>query len=195
MITLGLVAIMLNEADYVDRWLGAVTRMLPFGGFDHIVVVDGGSTDDTRGKLSAAGVTVVERPFANHFADQRNFALEHCRAEWVFELDADEIPSTPLLAGLRDIASDAEKSGNDCVGLVRLNVIDDALVASPGHLGLDYQYRLHNRRCHWRGAVHEEIAGYRARFEQPWHDGHFLIHDKKSGRHVERNAFYRTLSP
>jgi glycosyltransferase involved in cell wall biosynthesis len=192
---IGLVAIMLNEAEYVDRWLEVLPRMAQFGAFDHVVVIDGGSKDGTQDKLRAAGVTVVERAFANHFADQRNFAVEHCRTDWIFELDADEIPSTPLLAGLRDIARDADKSGEDSVGFVRLNVIDDVLVASPGHKGLDYQYRLHNRRCHWRGAVHEEVVGYRSRFEQPWRDGHFIIHDKRSGRHAERNAYYGTLTP
>ncbi len=191
--TLGLLAIMLDEAAYVDRWLAAWQRVKD--PFDRVVVVDGGSTDGTPERLRAAGVCVVERPLRNHFGDQRNFGAEQCETDWIFELDADEIPSMPLLGGLAAVVDDAIRADVDCVGIARLNFIDGVLVAGPGHKGLDYQYRLHNRRCHWRGAVHEEITDYRARYELTVADGHFIIHDKDAVRHAARNAYYKTIMP
>lgn len=192
--SLGLMAIMLNEVAYVDRWVAAV-QAVP-GTFDQVVVVDGGSTDGTADRLRDLGMPVVVRSFAGHFADQRNFGIQQCTTDWIFEVDADEIPSRPLLAGLRAISDDAERSKVDCCGIPRINLIDGVIGPGPGDRGLDYQYRLHHRcGCQWRGAVHEEITGYRARVELRIEDGHFLLHDKTSARHVERNEYYWTLSP
>ena len=193
---LALVAIMLNEENYVERWARTIERAAVIDcAFDQVVVVDGGSTDRTVELLRQCNVPVVVQPFADHFSDQRNYAVDQVDAEWIFELDADEIASTPLLAGLRAFARDLERSGTDCIGFARLNIHDGVLVASPGHKGLDYQYRLHHRHCRWVGAVHEEITGYSARFEQPIDDGHFIIHDKTTARSAERNAFYETIRP
>lgn len=184
---------MQNEAIYVAQWIASAKR--GDGIFDEILVIDGGSTDDTVERLRTAGIQVIEHPFAGHFADQRNFGLNHMTAEWILEVDADEIPSAPLLAGARVIIADADRAQLDCVGIPRLNFLDGTLVQGPGCKGLDYQYRLHQRACHWRGTVHEEITNYRARFELNLIEGYYLIHNKARTRHEERNAYYRTLTP
>lgn len=188
---IALVSIMREEIDYVDRWVAGIRRVS--GVFCETVVVDGG-LDGTGDRLREYGICVVNRPFRGHFADQRNFAVEQCTADWIFELDADEIASQPLIGGLPAIVEDANRAGVDCVGVARLNFIDDVLVASPGYRGLDYQYRLHSRRCHWRGAVHEEVTGYHARYELKLDDGQFIIHSKTSQRHADRNRYYETLT-
>src|SRR5262249_56284871 len=56
---------------------------------DEIVVVDSHSTDATAGIASALGARVVQVPFKG-FGDLRNRAIEACRCDWVFSLDADE---------------------------------------------------------------------------------------------------------
>ena len=183
---------MLNERAYVDRWTECVRRA---NCFDQIVVVDGGSTDGTSERLCELGIPVISRAFQNHFSEQRNFAAEQCSNDWIFELDADEIPSQPLFAGLQDIVRDAERAEMDCVGIARFNFLDGTLVAGPGWKGLDYQYRLHSKNCRWRGAVHEELTGYRCRYELKIDDGHFLIHDKTRERYEAQNNYYRTLTP
>jgi glycosyltransferase involved in cell wall biosynthesis len=187
-----LLAIMLNEAPYLDRWWGGINRIV--GVFDQIVVVDGGSTDGTPERLRERGVDVRIQPFPGDFSIQRNTGIEDCRNEWVMELDADETMSVPLLAGLHAICQDADRAQMECIGLPRINFLDGTLVASPGAHGLDFQYRLHRRSCHWRGNVHEEITGYRARVELTLADGHFLVHEKDSARHAARNEYYRSLS-
>lgn len=191
--SLGLLAIMLNEADFVQRWASSIRKIEHV--FDRILVIDGGSTDATARMLSDLQLDVEIRPFDGHFANQRNLGGDMLGTDWIFELDADEQIPAPLLGGLRKIAEDAELAGIDVAGIPRLNFIDGILVAGPGHCGLDYQYRLHRSTCKWRGAVHEEITGYRARFELNVIDGHFILHDKTSARHAARNDYYRTLRP
>jgi len=56
---------------------------------DEIIVVDSESTDGTRDIAAALGARVVLVPFAG-FGDLRNRAVEACRCEWIFSLDADE---------------------------------------------------------------------------------------------------------
>jgi len=78
--------IALNEA----RRLPALLEQLDW--VDEVVVVDGGSTDDTTSVARAAGARVLSRRF-DHFAAQRNYALEACRGDWVLAIDADECPT------------------------------------------------------------------------------------------------------
>lgn len=193
---LSLLAIMLDEIDYVERWLQTVDRAQALGcPFDQIVVVDGGSTDGTIERLiQRQDVTVVMRRFDGNFAEQRNFGIDVCRNDWIFELDADEKPAVPLLAGLSRIAGELARVSVECAGIVRLNIIDGRLVEGPGTGGLDYQYRLHRRECRWQGAVHEEIVGWTNRVELDFHDGHFIVHDKASARHRARNDYYDILA-
>src|SRR5215472_13393612 len=56
---------------------------------DEIVVVDSCSTDATAEIATALGARVVQVPF-NGFGDLRNRAIEACRCDWIFSLDADE---------------------------------------------------------------------------------------------------------
>lgn len=57
---------------------------------DEIIVIDSYSTDGTFEELSALKhVTTIQRDFKN-FADQRNFALQQAKHEWVLFIDADE---------------------------------------------------------------------------------------------------------
>jgi len=63
---------------------------------DDIVVVDGGSTDATVQIAESFGARVFQRPFDN-FARQQTYALEMCRGDWAFSIDADERPTRALI--------------------------------------------------------------------------------------------------
>jgi glycosyltransferase involved in cell wall biosynthesis len=56
---------------------------------DVLVVVDAATRDSSRETAAQHGARVVERAL-DDFGRQRQFALEHCREEWVLWLDADE---------------------------------------------------------------------------------------------------------
>ncbi len=56
---------------------------------DDIVVVDTHSTDGTAEIAAGLGARVVEVAF-NGFGDLRNRAIDICRHDWIFSLDADE---------------------------------------------------------------------------------------------------------
>lgn len=78
-----------DEAARLPRCLAALASC------DEIVVVDGGSVDDTVRLARAAGARVVERPFTT-WAEQREAARQACAGEWVLSVDADEVVSEAL---------------------------------------------------------------------------------------------------
>jgi glycosyltransferase involved in cell wall biosynthesis len=62
---------------------------------DEIVVVDSNSTDGTVEIATSLGARVVQVPFKG-FGDLRNRAVEACRYDWIFSLDADERCTTAV---------------------------------------------------------------------------------------------------
>ena len=72
-----------NEAAKIEAAVASVLWA------DEVVVVDSASTDRTAEIASALGARVVDVPF-NGFGDLRNRAVEACRHDWIFSLDADE---------------------------------------------------------------------------------------------------------
>ncbi len=188
------VAIMQDEAHYVDRWLGALgLRNGRSPHFDEVIVLDGGSTDDTVVRLRSNQIRVQDRLFENDFAAQRNAVETFAHSDWVFHMDADEIPSLGLLSGLRSLVNGHDEAGFDCVGIPRLNFIGGVLQPGPGHRGLDFQYRLKRKGLPWVGRVHEEVHG-RTSVELQLVQGHFLIHDKAQERHAARNELYDAIA-
>lgn len=72
-----------NEAEHIVDCLRSLTWA------DDILVVDGGSLDNTVALAQSAGARVLTRPF-DTFARQRNYAIARTDADWVLFVDADE---------------------------------------------------------------------------------------------------------
>ena len=72
-----------NEAEKIEAAVSSVLWA------DEVVVVDSFSVDRTAAIATSLGARVVEVPF-NGFGDLRNRAIEACKYDWLFSLDADE---------------------------------------------------------------------------------------------------------
>ena len=69
---------------------------------DEIIVIDSFSDDDTIKIATEYGARVFQHEYINS-AKQKNWAIEHCSNEWIFQIDSDEIleeKSTEELSGL-----------------------------------------------------------------------------------------------
>jgi glycosyltransferase involved in cell wall biosynthesis len=58
--------------------------------FNEIVVVDTGSSDQTKETAAAFGAKVFDFPWCDSFAAARNESIKHATGEWIFWLDADD---------------------------------------------------------------------------------------------------------
>ena len=72
-----------NEAEKIEAAVSSVLWA------DEIVVVDSFSVDRTAEIATVLGARVVQVPF-DGFGELRNRAIETCRNDWIFSLDADE---------------------------------------------------------------------------------------------------------
>ena len=73
---------------------------------DEVLVVDSGSTDQTRELAAAAGArVVVNAPFPGHL-EQKQLAADLARNDWVFSVDADERVTPELAARVRALQAE-----------------------------------------------------------------------------------------
>lgn len=70
---------------------------------DEIVVVDSGSRDATLAICREFTDRIYHRDWTG-YADQKNFAVEKARNDWIFALDADERVSLALQTEIRELA-------------------------------------------------------------------------------------------
>src|SRR5262245_18885290 len=90
--TLGIAMNIQNEAHHVPATLAQFFRLA-----DDIVVVDGGSTDDTVAWCEKMGARVFHRPWKHIYADQKNFACQQLSTDWIYVHDPDERLEPTLL--------------------------------------------------------------------------------------------------
>jgi len=77
-----------NNADVIGQTLACVTSFT-----DEIIVVDTGSTDDTKAIAESYGAQVFDFEWVDDFSAARNFALSKCTGDWTFWLDTgDTLP-------------------------------------------------------------------------------------------------------
>jgi glycosyltransferase involved in cell wall biosynthesis len=129
-------------------------------------------TDDVRKVISDyPDISVHERAFDHDFSAHRNYHIDQCKGDYIFELDADEIPQESLLITIRDVIS---RSGGEIIYVPRMNITpgwtqkwlksrefppmnnDAGFINWP-----DMQGRIHKNipEIRWEGKIHEKLTG------------------------------------
>ena len=130
---------------------------------DEIVLVDGGSRDDSVRIAASHGCEVDCRRF-DTFAAQRNHALRLARGDWVLSIDADERPTPRLAEEIRRRIADSQADA------YRISIRSSIFGRPVRHCGTqdDRPIRLFRRlSARWTGDVHEvlQVAGPIGRLE------------------------------
>ena len=118
--TISFLLIALNEGEIIGRALASIRDQA-----DEIIVVDGGSTDDTVAIARAAGARVILEPWRHDFSHPRNVAWDAATSDFLFFLDCDET----LEPGAAELLRAAARADTHPVYFVRR--LDD----TPGGLG------------------------------------------------------------
>ncbi len=85
MSTLSLCMIVKNEENWIETAIESVKSIV-----DEMIVVDTGSSDQTKQKALAMGAKLYDFPWCNDFAAARNYSLAQATSDWILVLDADE---------------------------------------------------------------------------------------------------------
>lgn len=122
---------------------------------DEVLVVDSRSEDRTVVIAAELGATVIEREWPG-FAEQKQFAVDSAKNDWIFSLDADERVSTELKDEIVKLSNGASAAAG--YRIPRLSIY----MGRPIHHGgwyPDYQLRLFDRRKgRWKQVrVHESV--------------------------------------
>ncbi len=138
---------------------------------DQIVVIDAGSSDQTRALAASYGAEVAVVPFRD-FAAQRNEALQRSRCDWILSIDADERVSPAL----RDEILEIVRSHRCRYAGYRVPIHSWIFGRRFRWSGTENEVKLRlfrRQQARWVGAVHErvEVAGPIGTLSGPiWHE-------------------------
>ena len=139
-----------------------------------------------------------------NFAQYKNKLNSHCRGDWIFQIDADEIPNKYLIKALPYILE--ANDGIEAYWVPRVNTVagitenhiqkwgwrvnDEGWVNFP-----DWQMRIYQNKdeIYWVKPVHEQLRGYTKFANLPAEEKFCLYHPKDIGRQEKQNAFYETI--
>jgi hypothetical protein len=155
-------------------------------------------------QLHNTNIKVIGFPLSKDFASYKNNLKNHAKGMFIFQIDADEIPSEYLMENIKDIL-DYNKDV-DLFFVPRVNTVDGLTtehikkwnwqVNDLGWVNFpDYQTRLYRRtsEIEWQGKVHERIVGYNTLSVLPAEEQYCLYHPKKIDRQEKQNAYYDTI--
>jgi hypothetical protein len=148
-------------------------------------------------------IYLKESVFQGHFADWKNELTKICSGNYIFQIDADELPNGELLEALPNILS---HSDSDVILTPRINIVDGI---TPQHLQVwgwkqnnkgwvqfpDYQWRIYRNtpNIKWINKVHEVLDGYKTYAYLPEFEGYSLYHHKHISKQEFQNNYYNKL--
>ncbi|MBK7692689.1 MAG: glycosyltransferase family 2 protein [Bacteroidetes bacterium] len=133
------------------------TAIAPLVGItDDILVIDSGSTDNTKNIVRTLGATVVEMEWKG-YSYTKNVASRHAKYNWILSLDADEEVNAALRDHIVQIFS--EEMSMDVAYKIRRKLVIAGKVLHHGAVSNEYRVRLFNRQRAWwnQNEVHEDI--------------------------------------
>jgi glycosyltransferase involved in cell wall biosynthesis len=156
--------ITLNEGDRIAETIASLSCC------DEIIVVDSGSSDQTRAIARARGAVVIEKPWQG-YSRQKNFAAEQAQNDWILSIDADERMSVELVDEIvrwKRLSEHPDSSrGEKAWSMPRRAFYLGKWINHSGWYP-DRKVRLYDRKyCRWEGQfVHEwlKVNGPIARF-------------------------------
>ena len=142
--------------------------------------------------------------FKGHFANWKNKLTEYCEGDYIFQIDADELPNELLIQNLPVILE--SNPDNEVYLVPRVNTVEGL---TPEHIQMwgwnvndkewvnwpDYQWRIWKNKpgIKWKNKVHEVLDGHKSYAALPSQEEFALYHPKDIKRQEKQNLYYNTL--
>jgi len=147
---------------------------------------------------------VIEFPLNGHFSNFKNNLKENCSGDWIFQIDADELPHESLITNLKELlklnpttemflvprVNTVDGLTQEHINKWRWNINEKGWVNWP-----DYQTRIiqNGPKIKWQNKVHEQIIGISTQGALPMEEEWCLYHPKTIGRQEAQNRLYESL--
>ena len=178
---------------------------------DQIVVLydqnngDEGVEDFLRAKSINYDFSWYPGNFNRDFSEWKNQLTSYCTGDYIFQIDADELPNEGLI---KDLPMIIEANPDNEVYLTpRINTVEGL---TQEHIGRwqwrvnekgwvnwpDYQWRIWKNipQIKWVNKVHEKLSGYKTYAALPASPKYALNHPKDIKRQEKQNSFYNTIT-
>jgi glycosyltransferase involved in cell wall biosynthesis len=176
---------------------------------DEIVILDDYSDDEETKRILDATVSIYDIKFEQRnlnkdYASQKNHLKDMCTGDYIFNLDADELPNKWLMKNIKTILE--ANPTIDLFWIPRVNTVEGLTQAhidkwrwnvnEKGWVNFpDYQGRIWKNisKIKWRNPVHEVLEGYIEHTYLPQEEQFCFYHPKEIERQEKQNQFYETI--
>lgn len=141
--------------------------------------------------------------FEGHFADWKNRLTELCSGDYIFQIDADELPNKILIDNLPIIL---ETNQVDIILTPRVNTVEGLTkehiqkwrwgVDEKGWVNWpDYQWRIYKNtpKIKWVNKVHERLKGFKTYSTLPAIEEWCIYHPKTIDKQEKQNEYYENI--
>ena len=176
---------------------------------DEIVILDDYSDNEKTSAYldvvcSINEIKFEQRHLLKDYAGQKNYLTRMCKGDYIFNLDADELPNKKLIKNIKMILE--ANPTIDLYWIPRVNTVEGLTqehiqkwgwqVNEKGWVNWpDYQGRIWRNRpnIRWKNSVHEVLEGYKEHTFLPQEEGFCFYHHKEIERQEKQNEFYNTI--
>ena len=140
--------------------------------------------------------------FNKNFAEWKNKLSLVCEGDYIFQIDADEIPNDNLIENLPAIL----ENNVDVILVPRVNTVQGI---TPQHIQVwgwkqnekgwiqwpDFQWRIYKNdpEIKWKNKLHEILDGYKTYSNLPEMEEYALYHPKTIEKQEQQHSFYSKL--
>jgi hypothetical protein len=165
------------------------------------------AVDEYLRSLSAntfAPFRYISYHFDGHFANMKNALTEACLGDYIFQIDADEIPHENLINSIPELLEANPEV--DMLRVPRVNTVEGLTeehikkwgwnVNEKGWVNwADWQMRIYRNHPNikWVNKVHEVLDGFKIHGMLPLGEEWALYHPKDIRRQEKQNNYYSTL--
>jgi glycosyltransferase involved in cell wall biosynthesis len=198
-----------NEEDELNKLLEFLIHKTRWG--DEIVICVDGKDDGVRFVLDSwtqqyahvKTIKIYQRKLEGDFSAQKNSVIENCSGDYIFHIDADEIPHENLVSILPEML---ETNDVDLIWVPRVNIVEGITdehctnwgwrITENGWVNYpDYQSRVFRNSpdIRWKRKVHEQIDGCKTYAHLPPEEELSLYHHKTIEKQEQQNKFYEKI--
>ena len=193
-----------NEHQELETLLEYLSDRALSSQYEIVVQIDQDNhTGEVISAIISRGIKHWFYPLNKDFANYKNELVNHCSGEYIFQIDADEIPSLELLNILPSILESNPEVDvylvpriNTVSGITEEHILkwgwkyENERVNFP-----DYQWRIYRKSkdIKWKNKVHEVLEGYKQYAALPAQDEFCLLHPKTIEKQEKQNNFYSKL--